>query len=135
PARSAGRTHVPAACLNQDFGRGLFIPARDYLGAATDASVYSRPAAAGVEQSRVASDAGALSAHLKTLSPISQDDGRAQYPLSGCAGASCFQAREPIHAPAVRRRIPLYAHGASRNLDRSGDTAFAAAGSYPSRLP
>ena len=52
-----------------------------------------------------------------------------------CNRASCPQARESIHAAVVRGRVPLYAHGAPRNLDRPGDTALAGAGPYSSRLP
>ncbi len=134
-ARSPGRTHVPTPRLDQDFGCWLFVASRHYIGAAADAFVHTRPAAAGVEQPGLAGDAGALSARLKTLPSISKDDRAAQSDLSARDGASCPQARESIHAAVVRGRVSLYAHGAPWNLDRPGDTALAGAGPYSSRLP
>jgi hypothetical protein len=100
-SRSAGRTHVPAPRLDQDFGRGLFVAARDHTGAAADAVVHSRPAAARIKQPCVAGHAGALSARLKTLPSVSKDDRAAQSRLPGDDGASCLEARESIHATVI----------------------------------
>src|SRR5262249_61705819 len=105
------------------------------FSAAADAFVHTRPAAAGVEQSCFACDAGALPARLKAVPSVSENDGGAQSPLSGRDGAPCLQARESIHAASLRGRVSLYAHGAAWNLDRPGDRALAATGSHSSQLP
>ena len=55
--------------------------------------------------------------------------------LPGVDVSSCVQAGQSVHAAFIRRRFPLHAHGAPRNLDRSGDAAAAAAGPGSSLLP
>ena len=82
-ARSAGRTDVPAPGLDQDSGYRLFVTARHHAGAAADAYVHSRAAAAGIEQSRFARHAGDLSAGVEALPSISEDHGALESRLSG----------------------------------------------------
>ena len=101
PARSAGRTDVPASGLDQDSGCRLFVAARHHAGAAADASVHSRPAAAGIEQSHFAGHAGDLPAGIEALPSISKDHGAAESRLPGLDVSACVQAGQSVHAAFI----------------------------------
>jgi hypothetical protein len=106
-----------------------------HAGAAADASVHSRAAAAGIEHSGVAGHAGALSAGVEALPSISKNHRALESCLSGPDVSSGVQAGEPVHASLIRGGFPVHAHGAPRYFDRPGDAAAASAGPSTSLLP
>src|ERR1019366_3556949 len=89
PAGSAGGPHVPAAGVDQNPGRGIFIAPVHYAGAAADADVHSGPSAAGIRQSDFTVYPGSLSSRAETLPALPEDHYSAQpdlpvlHPASG----------------------------------------------------
>ena len=73
PAGSAGRTHVPAAGLDEDPRGWLFLASRHHARSGAHARFHPGQIAAGGAQSAVPHHAGDLSAHPSSLSALSQD--------------------------------------------------------------
>ena len=67
PARSAGRTHVPPAGMDQDAGGRLVLHPRHHACAGPDGDADSWPSAAGARKSDLAHHAGDLSADPAVL--------------------------------------------------------------------
>ena len=100
-ARSAGRTHVPSAGLDQDAGSRFFVHPRDHAGAGPDGDADSRPPAARACQSDLAHHAGDLPADPAVLPASSLAHDCRQSDLPGCHVSACIASGQPVHAAAL----------------------------------
>ena len=101
PARSARRTHVPPAGMDQDPGSRLFLHPCHHPCAGPDGDADSRPSAAGTCQSNLAHHAGDLPATPAILPapPLAHHCG--QPDLSGGHVSTCIAFGQSVHAGSL----------------------------------